>query len=137
MTTMKKILCLALLATVSFFTTEGFTSSNPSSVSFSRRNSFSACKTSSSACFVPRHHVAVEAHAGGGFESSSLVSSMASLDPVQLLSDALVGFIKSPAILLVPIGAAFGLASLVAFLIVSYSNPEVEDDDEVDTNDEF
>jgi hypothetical protein len=37
--------------------------------------------------------------------------------------------IGSPAILLVPIVAALGVAGLIAFLIVSYASPQVEDDE--------
>jgi hypothetical protein len=61
--------------------------------------------------------------------SSSIELSAATLDPTTLLSDVLGGLIGGPAILAVPILAALGLASLIAFFIVSYANPEVEDDE--------
>lgn len=61
--------------------------------------------------------------------SSNLVAA-ATLDPTTFLSDLLGGFISSNLILAVPIVAALGLASLVAFLIVAYANPAEPNDDE-------
>mmetsp|Transcript_76964 Transcript_76964/g.223459 ORF Transcript_76964/g.223459 Transcript_76964/m.223459 type:complete len:113 (-) Transcript_76964:102-440(-) len=61
--------------------------------------------------------------------SSSMDLSAATLDPTTILSDILGGLLGTPAILLVPIVAALGVASLIAFFIVSYANPEVEDDE--------
>ena len=61
--------------------------------------------------------------------SSSIQLSATTLDPTTVLSDILGGLLGSPAILLVPIGAALAVASLIAFFIVSYANPEVEDDE--------
>jgi hypothetical protein len=55
--------------------------------------------------------------------------SAATLDPTTVLSDLLGGLLGTPAILLIPIVAALGVASLIAFFIVSYANPEVEDDE--------
>ena len=52
---------------------------------------------------------------------------METLDPTTVLSDALGGLLGSSAILLVPIVAALSVAGLIAFLIVSYANPEDED----------
>jgi len=45
-----------------------------------------------------------------------------------VFSDALVGLLGSSAILAVPIVAALSVAGLIAFFIVSYANPEDEDD---------
>jgi hypothetical protein len=64
-----------------------------------------------------------------GLADSSLQLSASTLDPTTALSDLLGGLLGSPAILLVPIGAALAVASLIAFFIVSYANPEVEDDE--------
>lgn len=61
--------------------------------------------------------------------SSSMEVAAETLDPTAFLSDVLGGLIGGPAILAVPILAALGVASLVAFFIVSYANPEVEDDE--------
>lgn len=61
--------------------------------------------------------------------ASSLEVSAITLDPTTVFSDLLAGLIGTPAILLVPILAALGVASLIAWLIVSYANPEVEDDE--------
>lgn len=61
--------------------------------------------------------------------SSSMEIAAGTLDPTTMLSDFLGGLIGSPAILIVPIGAAIGVASLLAFLITSYANPVVEDDE--------
>ena len=62
-------------------------------------------------------------------DTSNLVAA-ATLDPTTFLSDLLGGFINSNLILAVPIVAALGLASLVAFLIVAYANPAEPNDDE-------
>ena len=61
--------------------------------------------------------------------SSSVDISAATLDPTTILSDLLAGLIGTPAILLVPIVAALSVAGVIAFFIVSYANPEVEDDE--------
>lgn len=61
--------------------------------------------------------------------SSSMDIAAATLDPATVLTDFLSGLLGSPAILLIPIGAALVVASLIAFFIVSYANPEVEDDE--------
>mmetsp|Transcript_5269 Transcript_5269/g.15326 ORF Transcript_5269/g.15326 Transcript_5269/m.15326 type:complete len:132 (-) Transcript_5269:738-1133(-) len=61
--------------------------------------------------------------------SSSMELSAATLDPTTILSDVLGLFIGTPVILLVPILAALGVAGVLAWGIVSYANPEVEDDE--------
>jgi hypothetical protein len=61
--------------------------------------------------------------------SSSIQLSASTLDPTTILSDLLGGLLGTPAILLVPIVAALGLVSLIAFGIVSYASPVVEDDE--------
>ena len=61
--------------------------------------------------------------------SSSMDLSAATLDPTTVLSDVLGVFIGTPVILLVPILAALGVAGLLAYGIVAYANPEVEDDE--------
>eukprot|EP00978_Attheya_sp_CCMP212_P029962 scaffold108590_cov54-Attheya_sp.AAC.3 len=60
---------------------------------------------------------------------NSVLVSVDGIDPTTVLSQLLGGFLNSPAILLVPMGAAFGVASLIAFFIFSYSQPAVEDDE--------
>jgi hypothetical protein len=62
--------------------------------------------------------------------SSSLEVAASTFDPAAALSDVLGGFLGSPAVLAVPILAALSVAGLVAFFIVSYANPEVEDDEQ-------
>eukprot|EP00531_Pseudo-nitzschia_arenysensis_P019854 CAMPEP_0116144400 /NCGR_PEP_ID=MMETSP0329-20121206/15986_1 /TAXON_ID=697910 /ORGANISM="Pseudo-nitzschia arenysensis, Strain B593" /LENGTH=126 /DNA_ID=CAMNT_0003639829 /DNA_START=88 /DNA_END=468 /DNA_ORIENTATION=+ len=61
--------------------------------------------------------------------SSSMDLSASTLDPTTVLSDVLGVFIGTPIILLVPILAALGVAGLLAYGIVAYANPEVEDDE--------
>ena len=61
--------------------------------------------------------------------SSSLELSAATLDPTTVLSDIFSGVLGTPLILAVPIVAALSVASLIAWFIVSYANPEVEDDE--------
>lgn len=63
------------------------------------------------------------------FPSSSFEVSASTLDPTTILSDIFAGLIGTPAILAVPIVAALAVASLIAFIIVSYASPEVEDDE--------
>lgn len=59
--------------------------------------------------------------------SSSLDLAALTLDPTTVLSDIVSTMIGTPIILAVPILAAFAVAGLIAFFIVSYANPEVED----------
>ena len=61
--------------------------------------------------------------------SSHHLLAVETVDPTAVLSNALGGFINSPAILAIPIVAALAVASLLAFLIVSYASPAVEDDE--------
>jgi flagellar basal body-associated protein FliL len=63
-----------------------------------------------------------------GFHSSSLDVSAATLDPTTVLSDVFSGILGTPLILAVPIVAALGVATLIAWFIVSYANPEVDDE---------
>ena len=61
--------------------------------------------------------------------SSSLDVAVNTLDPTTFLSDIFAGVVGTPLILAVPIVAALGVAGLLAFFIISYANPEVEDDE--------
>ena len=61
--------------------------------------------------------------------SSTMQVAVGTLDPTTFLSDILGAVVGTPLILAVPILAALGVAGLLAFLIVSYANPEVEDDE--------
>ena len=61
--------------------------------------------------------------------SSTNTIAALTLDPTTVLSDVLGALLGTPAILLVPVVAALGLASLIAFFIVSYANPEVDNDE--------
>jgi len=61
--------------------------------------------------------------------SSSMELSAATLDPTTLLSDILGAVIGTPIILAVPILLALGVAGILVFALVSYANPEVEDDE--------
>jgi hypothetical protein len=54
--------------------------------------------------------------------------SAATLDPTSVLSDIFSGILGTPLILAVPILAALGVAGLIAFFIISYASPEVDDD---------
>lgn len=51
------------------------------------------------------------------------------VDPTALLSNALIEFMNSPAILAIPILAALGVASLIAFLIAAYAQPAADDEE--------
>ena len=62
-------------------------------------------------------------------ELPSTVISAATVDPTSFLSSVLGGLLGSPAILLVPILAAVGLATALAAGIVWYANPADEDED--------
>jgi len=61
--------------------------------------------------------------------SSSMELSAATLDPTTFLSDVLGVVIGTPIILAVPILLALGVAGILVFALVSYANPEVEDDE--------
>jgi hypothetical protein len=61
--------------------------------------------------------------------ANTLPVAAATLDPTSVLSDVLGVFIGTPIILLVPILAALSVAAVLAWGIVSYANPEVEDDE--------
>lgn len=68
--------------------------------------------------------------------SSSLLLAAGSVDPTSFLNDVLGGLIGGPAILIIPIASALGVATLIAFLIVQYAQPAAsEDDDEMDFED--
>jgi hypothetical protein len=60
---------------------------------------------------------------------SFLQATTASVDPTAVLSNTLSNLIGSPAILAVPIVTALALATLIAWLIASYAEPQVEDDE--------
>jgi hypothetical protein len=52
----------------------------------------------------------------------------ATLDPTTFLTNILSGVLNTPLILAVPIVAALSVAGLMAFLIISYASPEVDED---------
>ena len=52
----------------------------------------------------------------------------ATIDPTTALTQVLSGVLNTPIILLVPILAAVGVASVLAFLLVSYANPADPDE---------
>ena len=54
--------------------------------------------------------------------------SAATVDPTTALSQVLAGVLNTPLILAVPILAAVSVASVVAWLIVSYANPADPDE---------
>ena len=60
--------------------------------------------------------------------SNSNMVAAVTIDPTTLVSQALGGFLGSPAVLAVPILAAFSVASLLAWGIVSYANPADPDE---------
>jgi hypothetical protein len=97
----------------------------PRTTSLGSRSTFTAASTS--ACMTP--FVLEEAvTTASSFSPSSLVVSAATLDPTSVLSDVFAGLLGTPAILAIPIVAALGVAGLIAFFIISYANPEVDDD---------
>lgn len=61
--------------------------------------------------------------------ASTLTTAVSTVDPTSFLSDVLGGILGTPIILAVPILAALGIASLVAYAIVAYASPAAEDDD--------
>ena len=62
-------------------------------------------------------------------ELPSTAVSAATVDPTSFLSSVLGGLLGSPAILLVPVLAAVGVATAIAAGIVWYANPADEDED--------
>eukprot|EP00592_Proboscia_alata_P003946 CAMPEP_0194375416 /NCGR_PEP_ID=MMETSP0174-20130528/23927_1 /TAXON_ID=216777 /ORGANISM="Proboscia alata, Strain PI-D3" /LENGTH=174 /DNA_ID=CAMNT_0039155595 /DNA_START=227 /DNA_END=751 /DNA_ORIENTATION=- len=90
---------------------------------------------------------AIEAASSGGFDPIALLSNLkipslpfpspaetstppSGVDPTDIASKVVLGLINSPIILLVPILTAVAVGSVVAFLIVAYSNPADPDQDE-------
>ena len=84
-------------------------------------------RTSTSIQLSPTHSTTLLSNFDTQSSSSELLS-VATLDPTTVLSDALGGLLGSSLILAVPIVAALSVAGLIAFFIVSYANPEDEDD---------
>ena len=60
--------------------------------------------------------------------SSMQLAAAATIDPTTFLQDVLGGVLGTPLILAIPIVAALGVASLIAFLIVAYANPAESED---------
>ena len=60
--------------------------------------------------------------------SSIQLAAAATIDPTTFLQDVLGGVLGTPLILAIPIVAALGVASLIAFLIVAYANPAESED---------
>ena len=94
---------------------EGFAPVTPSIVSHQQQQQTLPLPTSSTKLFME--------------PSSTLDVAVGTLDPTTFLSDIFAGVVGTPLILAVPIVAALGVAGLLAFFIVSYANPEVEDDE--------
>ncbi|GAX24856.1 hypothetical protein FisN_6Hh195 [Fistulifera solaris] len=61
--------------------------------------------------------------------SPTLTTAVSTVDPTTFLSDVLGGVLGTPIILAVPILAALGVASLVAYAIVAYASPAADDDE--------
>jgi hypothetical protein len=62
------------------------------------------------------------------FPATSNTISAVTLDPATAFTQVLGGIINSPVVLLVPILAAVGVASIIAWLIVAYANPADPDE---------
>jgi hypothetical protein len=62
--------------------------------------------------------------------SSFYQAAETTIDPTAVLSNTLGNVIGSPAILAVPIVTALGVATLIAWLIVAYAEPQVQEDDD-------
>ena len=60
--------------------------------------------------------------------SSTFEIAAGTIDPTTALAQVLVGLLDSPIILLVPVLAAFSVASLLAWGIISYANPADPDE---------
>jgi len=114
-------------------TTTTFNRCNGSPVTYLQATPYPAhtAHTATAAALDSNHLVLMEGSGCGSSASSSqIMVSATTLDPTTFLSDVLGGFINSNLILAVPIVAALSLASLVAFLIVSYANPASDEDDD-------
>ena len=109
----------ALLAVSSAFVQPAnFVSSRPAGQSSTCDPSLSAIAPASAADIVLLSN-----------ELPSTAISAATVDPTSFLSSVLGGLLGSPAILLVPILAAVGVATGVAAFIVWSANPADEDED--------
>jgi hypothetical protein len=65
---------------------------------------------------------------GGSFVTSATISAVPTLDPTTLLSDVFGTILGTPLILAIPIVAALGVATLIAFAIVAYANPAEDEE---------
>ena len=112
------VVVAALLAVSSAFVQPAnFVSSRPAGQSSTCDPSLSAIAPASAADIVLTN------------ELPSAAISAATVDPTSFLSSVLGGLLGSPAILLVPILAAVGVATGVAAFIVWSANPADEDED--------
>ena len=112
------VVVAALLAVSSAFVQPAnFVSSRPAGQSSTCDASLSALAPASAADIVLTN------------ELPSTAVSAATVDPTSFLSSVLGGLLGSPAILLVPILAAVGVATGVAAFIVWSANPADEDED--------
>jgi hypothetical protein len=59
----------------------------------------------------------------------SFTTAASTLDPTTFLSDVFGAVLGTPLILAIPIVAALGVATLIAYLIVAYASPAEEQDD--------
>jgi hypothetical protein len=59
---------------------------------------------------------------------TTTIAAVPTLDPTTILSDVFSNVLGTPLILAIPVVAALGVATLLAFLIVSYASPAEEED---------
>lgn len=62
-------------------------------------------------------------------DGSSIQVAVDGIDPTAVLSQVLGNFLGSPAVLAIPIFAAFSVATVIAWFIVSYANPTDPDEE--------
>jgi hypothetical protein len=59
---------------------------------------------------------------------TNTIAAVPTLDPTTILSDVFSNVLGTPLILAIPVVAALGVATLLAYLIVSYASPAEEED---------
>jgi hypothetical protein len=59
---------------------------------------------------------------------TTTIAAVPTLDPTTILSDVFSNVLGTPLILAIPVVAALGVATLLAYLIVSYASPAEEED---------
>ncbi|CAB9514626.1 expressed unknown protein [Seminavis robusta] len=121
MTSLRSFLCLCLLASVAFMADAFAPNHGPSTKTLSVKPSLSTLQAAPVDVMLTTSTAA----------ATTTNVAATTLDPTTFLTDILGVFINSNAILAVPVIAALGVASLIAWGIVAYASPAEPEEDDV------